>query len=156
MLQERGQDFQQRDSFTCFCNKFCCCRREEGAVSSGSTQDEMSHREEMSHGPSRAKGVPRRRGSRNQSLVSSPLQGAPWRKRDTKWDNIYYWTGEPTTDHATDAQSHFEQLKGLCRSKSLNSPDSVFLPLLSIFLSMVGRCLRLTNAIRVSEKSWNV
>lgn len=149
MLQERGQGSQQRDSFTCFCNKFCCCRGEEGAVSSGSRQDEMSHREEMSHGPSRAKGVPQRRGTRNQSLLPS---WGTLKKRIHKLGQHAPLDRRTHHYHATDVRSHFEQLKGLRRSKSLNSSDSVFLPHLSAFLTMVGRPLRLTNVIRVSEK----
>lgn len=147
MLQGSGQDFQQCDIFICFCNKFCCCRGEEGAASSGSRQDEMSHREEMSHSPRGARGVPQRR---EQKSKPAALLGHPEEEETqigTKCTNgqenpplSSHWCSEP-----------FWAVKGLCRSKIFNSSDSAFLTHLSVFLSMAGRYLKLKN-VRVSEK----
>lgn len=53
----------------------------------------MSHGEEMSHSPRGAKGVPQRRDSRNQILLSS---WGTLKKRRHSWDKEHHGTGEPT------------------------------------------------------------
>lgn len=106
MLWKKRQGFGQHDSFTCFCNKFCCCRGEKQAISSGSRQDEMSHTRKWvtaqgGQGSSREK--------RQQKIKACYSSGASWRGGDASWGQTYHGTRRTQYHHATDVWSHFKQ-----------------------------------------------